>query len=678
MKSKRSLFVGACLLVLTTGAIAILGHGPVETTFRRWGWPIYDSWQRASARPAPKDLAVILITQRSLDEFRDNPDLKLGWPWPREVYGAMVDTAAKLDAKTVVFDLVYDSPSTYGKADDESFNQALGRFLAKPGREIVFPAPTAAAFQKPNPTILGELDSKLLYGAVNLPVEDDGVYRRVPRSFIAPDSKVYPPLGLAPFRSDRPQNVISEDLIWLRFYGMDSIPVVDASEVFRIYQHEFHGGPLDEEAKRAAETLKGKHWMIGLAAAGLYDLRPLPTDARAPGVLLHATTFLNESTGSMAESSAELDFATHFVWGSLLVFLALLATRPGPALIGAVSVLFVALPLTSWLFWFFGVWFNPLPGILGLGLMLAAFLFYRFQTEWRERERLAKSIENSMSSSMVKMIRSGELKLARFGERRTISILFSDLSGFTSLAEQTDPAKLVEILNLYLDECVDLVFLQEGYVDKFIGDAIMALWGAPVLGQTDHAKRALRAALDYEGAVRRFNEKARENYGFEKDLFTARVGLHSGPAIVGNIGSHSRYNYTAIGDSVNLASRLEGLGKYYDVTLLISEEALREAGALQSPEVYLIDRVAVKGRSQAVAVYGRTEGIPAEQIASYGLAFDYYQKRDWKKATEALGQVPMVPPARILLERCQEALARGEVEQPLKQLKNGVWHHDEK
>lgn len=689
MKSKRSLFVGACLLVLTTGAIAILGHGPsetLETAFRRWGWPIYDSWQRASARPAPNDLAVILITQRSLDEFRDNPDLKLGWPWPREVYGAMVDTAGKLDAKTVVFDLVYDSPSTYGKSDDESFNQALGRFLSKPGREIVFPAPTAAAFQKPNPTILGELDSKLRYGAVNLPVEDDGVYRRVPRHFVAPDGKVYPPLGLAPFRSDRPlekglqaaSTSKTDDLIWLRFYEMDSTPVVDASEVFRLYQHEFHGGPLDEETKRAAEVLKGKHWMIGLAAAGLYDLRPLPTDARAPGVILHATTFLNESTRSVKEASPELEFIVHFFWGSVLVFLALLATRPGPALIGAVSVLFIALPLTSRLFWLFEVWFNPLPGMLGLGLMLAAFLFYRFQTEWRERERLAKSIENSMSSSMVKMIRSGELKLARFGERRTISILFSDLSGFTSLAEQTDPARLVEILNLYLDECVDLVFLHEGYVDKFIGDAIMALWGAPVLGQTDHAKRALRAALDYEGAVRRFNEKARANYGFEKDLFTARVGLHSGPAIVGNIGSHSRYNYTAIGDSVNLASRLEGLGKYYDVTLLISEEALREADALTSSEVYLIDRVAVKGRSQAVVVYGRTEGIPADQIASYKLAFEYYQKREWKKATEALGQVTQVPPARILLERCQEAIARGEVEQPLKQLKNGVWYHDEK
>jgi adenylate cyclase len=316
--------------------------------------------------------------------------------------------------------------------------------------------------------------------------------------------------------------------------------------------------------------------------------------------------------------------------------------------------------------------------MVGLGLMLAAFLTYRFQTEWRERERLAKSIENSMSTSMVKMIRNGELSLARFGERRTISILFSDLSGFTTLSEQTDPARLVEILNLYLDECVDLVFHHAGYVDKFIGDAIMALWGAPVVGQDDHAKLALRAALEYEAAVTRFNAKAREQYGFEKDLFTARVGLHSGPAIVGNIGSHSRYNYTAIGDSVNLASRLEGLGKYYGLTLLISEEALREAGALESDEVYLVDRVAVKGRSQAVAVYSRTQGYSKESIEHYARAFEHYQDGQWDLATEALVHAVDLPPAAILLERCQEAVDRGAIEHPNRQLKDGVWHHDEK
>lgn len=676
MRTKRSFFVGAVLLIVTVAAIAILdSQSTTSAIFARWGWPLYDSWQRQSAAPATDELAVILITQRSLDEFRDNPDLKLGWPWPREVYGAMVDVAGKLEAKSVMFDIVFDSASTYGISDDESFNQALVRYLSALEHQVLFPAPTGRAFHKPTAKILGKLDSRLTYGAVDIPVEDDGVYRRVPRSSAGQDGESYRAFGAAVLGKSEGK----PGSTWLKFYREDSIPVVDASEVFRLYQHEFHGGSSDPEIENARAKLKGKHWMIGLSAAGLYDLRPLPTDARAAGVMLHATTFLNQVHKERVRELRTFGNAgVHLLLGLLLLILALVAFRPGPALLGATAIIFLVLPLTSFGFWMIGIWFNPLPGMVGLGLMLAAFLTYRFQTEWRERERLAKSIENSMSTSMVKMIRSGELSLARFGERRTISILFSDLSGFTTLAEQTDPAKLVEILNLYLDECVDLVFLHEGYVDKFIGDAIMALWGAPILGQENHAKLALRAALDYEAAVGRFNAKAREAYGFEKDLFSARVGLHSGPAIVGNIGSHSRYNYTAIGDSVNLASRLEGLGKYYGLTLLISGEALAEAGAMGTDEVYLVDRVAVKGRSQAVAVYSRTEGFSKEAIAHYTRAFDHYQDGQWDLATEALVQAGDLPPAAILLERCQEAVDRGAIDHPNRQLKDGVWHHDEK
>ncbi len=660
-------------------AIAFLDTIPSSRAIsERWGWPVYDALQRHHASPAKNDIAVILITQRSLDEFRDNPELKLGWPWPREVYGAMVDVAGKLNARAVMFDILFDSPSTFGMADDKTFNEALGRYLKDPSHNVVFPAPTALAFHKPTSGILGTLDTRLTYGAVDIPVEADGVYRRVPQKFKGQSGEVYPPFGLAGVNSKFEYRERS-GLQWLKFYQSDSISVVDASEVFRLYRHEFHGGPSDPQIEKAREVLKGKTWMIGLSAAGLYDLRPLPTDARAPGVMLHATTYLNGVKQTHVHELVPYDHAIlHFLLGALLVYLALIALRPGPALLGAVSVLFFVLPVTSWGAWIFGYWFNPLPGMLGLGLMLATFLTYRFQTEWRERERLAKSIENSMSTSMVRMIRSGQLSLARFGERRTISILFSDLSGFTTLSEQTDPARLVEILNFYLDECVDLVFKHAGYVDKFIGDAIMALWGAPAVGQNDHAKLALRAALEYEAAVDRFNKKARLKFGFDRDLFTARVGLHSGLAIVGNIGSHSRYNYTAIGDSVNLASRLEALGKYYGLNLLISEEALVEAGALPSTEVYLVDRVAVKGRSQTVSIYSSTAGFSKESIASYQRAFDHYQKCEWRLATEALVQAKDLPPTEILLERCQEAVERGEIKHPNRQMKDGVWHHDEK
>jgi adenylate cyclase len=669
---------------LVVGMSAVLSTRVSRGSFERVGWPVYDFWQRTTAKPAGKEVVIVAITQRSIDEFRDNPDLKLGWPWPREVYGPFLETASKLKAKSVTFDLLYDSPSVYGKGDDESFHAALRSFLeANSAAKVVFPAPTANAFQKPNPTILGDLDSRFFYGAVNIPLEEDGVYRKVLRAFEGTDGQKYPSLGEAAVLG-RERLETGEELSWasgkarsslLRFYEKDSLEVVDFVDILRLYRVESHGEKSDEGVEALKTLLKEKHWILGVAAAGLYDLRPMPTDERAPGVYVHATHALNLIHGERVRvTPLWLLFVVAMSLGIAIAWIVFRPASPRPALLGGLLLVVLGLPLMSYAFWLAGRWFNPLPYVLAYGGLTTAFLSYRFQTEWRERERFIQSIKNSMSESMVHLIRSGKFSLSRFGERREISIMFSDLSGFTSLAESTDADKLVEILNLYLDECVDLVFKHDGYVDKFIGDAIMALWGAPVEGALPHAKQAFRAAMEYQGAVDRFNEKARERYGFDRDLFVARVGLHVGPAICGNIGSHSRYNYTVVGDSVNLASRLEGLGKQYDLCLLISEDAVRAAGMQGSSEIYLVDQVAVKGRSAPVAVYSSASGIPPAKIEGYRQAFTHYLRGEWEVASQAFGQVLEVPPARVMLERCQAALKHGE----LKQLKMGVWHHDEK
>lgn len=673
----------ACLVITLS---VVLTTRVSRGSFERIGWPLYDFWQRTTAKPAGKEVVVVAITQRSIDEFRDNPDLKLGWPWPREVYGPFLETASRLKAQSVTFDLLYDTPSVYGKADDESFHASIRSFLQQnPEARVVFPAPTANAFQKPNPTILGDLDTKFTYGAVNIPLEEDGVYRRVLRAFDGTDARKYPSLGEAAVRGRELLDALEESenkevnrrprSTLLRFYQKDSLEVVDIVDLFRLYRVEAHGEQGDESVAATKAVLAGKHWILGVAAAGLYDLRPLPTDERAPGVYVHATHALNLLHGERVRATPIWAlFAIALAIGFWIAWFVFRPASPRPALLGSLLIVIVGLPLLSFTIWLLGRWFNPLPYVVAYGGLATAFLSYRFQTEWRERERFIQSIKNSMSESMVQLIRSGKLSLARFGERREISIMFSDLSGFTSLAESTDADRLVEILNLYLDECVDLVFRHDGYVDKFIGDAIMALWGAPIKGEQPHARQAFQAAMEYQSAVDRFNQKAREKYGFDRDLFVARVGLHVGPAICGNIGSHSRYNYTAVGDSVNLASRLEGLGKQYDLCLLMSEEAVRAAGMQGSEAIYLVDQVAVKGRSTPVAVYSSTSSIAKEKIEGYRHAFTLYLRGDWEGASKAFGQVLDVPPARVMLERCQAALKHGE----LKQLKMGVWHHDEK
>lgn len=652
--------------------------------FELVGWPVYDAFQRATAKPAKDDVVVVIITQASLDAMRDDPSLKLGWPWPREIYGPFLETASLLKASSVTFDLLFDSHSVYGKADDEALNEALKKYLAEnPGSRVVFPAPTTTSFKKPNSDIIREIDAKLFYGAVNIPLEEDGVYRRVPRIFESPSGEKFPSIGEAAILG-RKRIDSGEELFWpsgrvkstlIKFYERDTLPLIDFIDVLRVYRAEFHDGPKDQAVVEAKKILSGKHWVLGVAAPGLYDLRPLPTDERAPGVYVHATQTLNLIHGERIRRTPDWAIAlSALALGLGLAIAVFRPVSPRPALLSTVAIVLVLIPAHSFGVWFFDYWINPVPFVIAFGGLAIAYLSFRFQTEWKERERFIQSIKNSMSDSMVQLIRSGKLSATRFGDRREISILFSDLSGFTSLAESTDADKLVEILNMYLDECVDLVFSHDGFVDKFIGDAIMALWGAPVVGQNDHAQRAYRTALEYQAAVDRFNAKAREKFGFEGDLFVARVGLHTGHAICGNIGSHTRYNYTAVGDSVNLASRLEGLGKQYDVTLVISEDAVRSAGAEGSTEIYLVDQVAVKGRSKPVMIYSSTAGIAAANIAGYKSAFALYLRRDWSAADQAFGQVLEVPPAKIMQRRCQDALKHGE----LKQLKMGVWHHDEK
>jgi adenylate cyclase len=652
--------------------------------FELVGWPVYDSFQRATAKPAKDDVVIIVITQATLDAIKNEPSLGFSWPWPRELYGYFLKTATALKAKSVTFDLLYDGHSVYGKADDVSFNEALKMFIKEnPSSHLVFPAPSTEAFHKPNFDIIKDIDDKLIYGAVDIPLEDDGVYRRVPRVFESPSGEKYPSLGEAAiFGRSRVDSV--EDLYLpsgrsrstlLKFYERDTLPIVDFKNVLDVYKLEFLNGSPSEAMTEVKRLLAGRRWILGVAAPGLYDLRPLPTDERAPGVYVHTTQALNLLHGERIRRASDwaLGLAA-LLLGLILAVTVFRPASPRPALLASVLIVFVLVPALSYGLWLANFWMNPVPFVIALGNMAIAFLSFRFQTEWKERERFIQLIKNSMSDSMVQLIRSGKLSTSRFGDRREISILFSDLSGFTSLAESTDPDRLVEILNMYLDECVDLVFTHDGFVDKFIGDAIMALWGAPVVGQSDHAIRAYRTALEYQAAVDRFNQKARAKFGFAGDLFIARVGLHTGHAICGNIGSHSRYNYTAVGDSVNLASRLEGLGKQYDVTLLISEDAIRSAGAEGSSEIYLVDQVAVKGRSKPVLIYSSTAGISSEKIVGYKTAYALYLRKDWSVAAQAFGQILEVPPAKIMRQRCQDAIKHGE----LKQLKMGVWHHDEK
>jgi adenylate cyclase len=643
---------GSCL-----AAFLVFVSAPL---FERVGWPVYDFFQRHSQLTQEPDVALIYITQGSLDELQNNPETAINWPWPREVYGLMAKTAAKLDAKSLTYDITFTSPSLYGVEDDKSFNESLKEAKLP----IVMAGGDSHHMKDPIPTITAGLGSQLALGLVTIPQEADGVYRKMPNEIGGRK-----PLAFAAV--PRKEN----SSLWMRFYKPGVIPVVEASEVFHLFRDLEDGKDLSSELKAAAEKLKSRHWIVGAAAPGLLDLKPTPVDPYAPGPLVHATALANviDHEGVLALSNANGAFVS-IVLAVFTFAILLFSSTPVPALIGASLASIIGPFVFGYGIWQMGYWLNPIPLLFANGVLSLCVLGIRFQLEWRERQRLAKTVSNAMSADMVEMVRKGQMQLSRFGERREISIFFCDLSGFTTISEKLEASQLVDVLNLYLDEVVRMIFDNKGFVDKFIGDAVMALWGAPVTAQTDHAKLAVASAVQFSETMRSFREKARLEVGDLADVLTARAGVHTGIAIVGHIGSQHRHNYTAIGDSVNLASRLEGIGKQYDCELLVSEDALIAASRLLDPNFIEVDVIAVKGRSTPTKIYTYASSAPESEKTAYKHALEAYRAADFGRALELFETAPSIHPYKKMGDRCRQALTSGTP----KSFRNGVWHFDEK
>ena len=434
------------------------------------------------------------------------------------------------------------------------------------------------------------------------------------------------------------------------------------------------GQPLPEKFS----DFKDKIWILGTSAPGLHDFKPTPLGPRTPGVYLHITGLINRIQRDLIQPIHPLLQWTLYALMCLTLMVIVLKVRTPTMAVFSASLFLVSGSLCIGLAcWVLNVWLSPLwlaTGNLVTGICIFSI---RFQSEWKERGKLAKSIENSMSSQMVQLIRDGQVKVSRFGERRTVTILFSDLSGFTTLAEKLPPDLLVKILNSYFDQVVELIFKNHGYVDKFIGDAVMAIWGAPVASNEPRkdVEHALQTVLEFQSAVDKANDLARQ-YLPEAQL-AARVGLHTGSVIVGNIGSEKRHNYTAIGDAVNLASRLEGLGKQYNCYNLISDEVFRVFD--KSPhQLYKnlleVDTVMVKGKSEPTVIYTFLDPAKIAEIPAYASALALYRQGLWWEALTEWGKCVNISCASIMRERCQNAIANG---QP-KQWRNGAWAHDEK
>jgi adenylate cyclase len=418
--------------------------------------------------------------------------------------------------------------------------------------------------------------------------------------------------------------------------------------------------------KFPAGTFKGKIVLVGASATGIGDLRSTPFGGiNYPGVEIHANlidNILNRHFLLRGANQVTVDLLVIFLFGVPLGLWLGLA-QPRSMLFGL--LLLVPLGFGVWFAFLHGWWLNfTVPAgtlVANVGLVAK----YRALVEEKEKRRVRGAFQQYLSPEVIRrLLENPDLVKPRKTE---ITVMFSDVRGFTSISEKLDAQELAALLNEYLTEMTQIVFRHDGTLDKYIGDAVMAFWGAP-FEDRDHATKGCHAALEMITRLKEMQKKWRSE---GRPVLDIGVGLCTGVASVGNMGSTLRYGYTALGDIVNLSSRIEGLNKEYATHILLSDTTY---GAVEDPLLVFreLDLIRVKGKSQPVTLYelvaarGTPEGDAPDleqHLEFFAQGRACYRERRWQDAQmvfeKLLERWPDDGPARMYLNRCKEYLVAG-------------------
>jgi len=400
--------------------------------------------------------------------------------------------------------------------------------------------------------------------------------------------------------------------------------------------------------------------VIRNTTVGLHDMRPTPFSPTFPGVELHCVVMENIVQQHFLQRSDRISplYDIGAVFGMAAVFLLAASFLRGLVLACVVAGLLGGyVVLTHYVFLMQGLWLNHIYPILGLVIAYLGTSVHRYVREEREKRKVRQTFSLYVPKSVVEEMLAHPERLRLGGEKKELTVLFSDIRGFTTLSEQLSPEELVPQLNEYLTRMTQVVFDHGGTLDKYIGDAVMAIFGAP-LTQDDHAHRACLTALDMVKALRNLQKEWEEK---GQPVLKIGIGVNTGLMMVGNMGSERRFDYTVLGDNVNLASRLEGLTKMYGVTAVVSETTWQAARkGLVGRE---LDVVRVKGKQNPVAIYELLErqengGSCQEPLAVYEEALKKYRQKEWQEALVLFRKVesywPDDPPSVMYEKRCAE------------------------
>jgi adenylate cyclase len=407
-------------------------------------------------------------------------------------------------------------------------------------------------------------------------------------------------------------------------------------------------------------TFTDKIVLVGATATGTYDMRSTPLSTVYPGAEIQATVIDNILTQRFLVKPQWSTIYDLFAIITLGVLLGIALPRMSAfkGLMYAMGLFIVHIVVAYWLFTHFGVWLNLVYPLLVISTSYTALTVYDYVTEERERKKIKGAFTHYVAPVVIEEMLKDPERLKLGGDEKVITVLFSDLQGFTSYAERYAPHEMMEILSEYYTRMTEQIFMYEGMLIGYVGDELIASFGAP-LAQSDHAERACAAAL----AMREHRALLRTEWAkLGRPPLIARTGINSGLMLVGNLGSTYRFAYSVLGDHVNLGSRLEGLNKVYGTEILLGENTapLVEKSFLLRE----IDIVRVVGREQPVRIYellARAETpLPKQQekaFHSYAAGLGAYRQQRWSEALglfqESLALWQTDGPSQAMAQRCQ-------------------------
>jgi adenylate cyclase len=716
-----------CLaLLIGLAALRIADPAPVEEIRIR----TFDTFQRIDPRvKTARPVTIVDIDEASL--------AKLGqFPWPRTRIADLITGLTKLGAVVIAFDIVFSEPDrlnpdvaadTFRDLDEET----RSRLRALPSNDQIL----ADAMRRSRvvlgesglPQVQSEFDKSLpLTGLAmlgeepqpfmlewpgllrNVPIleaaaagrglftiwpERDGIVRRVPVMMLAQGATM-PSLSFEMLRVATGTDTIfiKSDQAGIKSIGVKGFQI-PTDRNGQLWVHFAHHDPkilvsaLDViEGKVAPEKIKGQLVLIGTSAVGLNDNKTTPVDPSMPGVEIHAQVIesaLTRAVLTQPNYGIAVEFCAAILLGILVIAFAPLF---GPITLVAVGALFATLLIgTSWYFYtqhrLLIDFTYPLLSTTSIYLTL---IFTSFVREQRQRKQIRTAFAQYMSPTLVEQLAQSPEKLVLGGEEREMTIMFSDVRGFTTISEsyKNDPQGLTALMNRFLTPLTNAILERKGYIDKYMGDAIMAFWNAP-LDDREHQLNACEAAVDMLERIDVLNKQrefeAKEG-GHVYIPLNVGVGLNTGTCVVGNMGSDLRFDYSVLGDSVNLASRLEGQSKEYGFPIIVGSRT-----ALAAREKFAIlelDFIMVKGKKEPEVIYAiagradtahsarfqRLRNLTIEMLACY-------RSRDWEGALAAIERGRRTDEARSLelLYNLYEARIRGYQAKPPPEDWNGAF-----